>query len=84
MNAHGIKVLNGADNDNIVLKVPHDLKLILLPPDEGFFHDNLGNHTDIKPFIGKGFHLFPVIGHTAPGPSHGKTGPDDERITKLR
>jgi len=83
VNAHGVKVLNGADNDNIVFEVPHDLKFILLPPDERFFHDNLGNHTDINPFIGKVFHLFPVIGHTAPGPSHCKTGPDDERITKL-
>ncbi len=81
VNTHGIKIFNGADDDHIVLEVPHDLQFIFLPSYEGFLYNDLGNHAGIKACLGKVLHLHPVIGHSAAGPSHGKTCPDNQGIT---
>ena len=31
MDSHGVEILNGTDNDHIIVEVPHDLQFILLP-----------------------------------------------------
>ena len=81
VNTHGIKVFYGTNDDHIIFEIPHDFQLVLLPADEGLFHDDLGNHAGIEAGRGKNFHLFPIIGHTSTYSAQGKTGPDNEGIT---
>ena len=42
VDAHWIKVLNRADNDNVVIQVTHHFHLVLLPADDGLFNQNFG------------------------------------------
>ena len=44
VDSHGINVFNGTDDDYIVVSVPHDLKLILLPAEQASFQHDLRCH----------------------------------------
>ena len=80
VDAHWIKIFNRADDNHVVFEIAHNFQLIFLPANKGLFHDNLGNHARLESCACKGFHLFPVIGHTAADSAQGKTGPDNEGI----
>ena len=80
VDTHGIEVLNGADDDHVVLEIPHDFQFIFLPSDEGLLHDDFGNHARLKPCVCKAFHLFPVVGHAPADSTQGKAGPDNDGI----
>ena len=41
MHAHGIDVLDGADDDGVPCLVRHHLHLEFLPADEGFLYEDL-------------------------------------------
>ena len=41
VDAHGVDVLDGADNDDVIVEVAHDLELVLLPSDEGDLNEDL-------------------------------------------
>jgi hypothetical protein len=40
MDAHGVHVLDGADNHHVVRLVPHDLEFVFLPPEDGFLDED--------------------------------------------
>ena len=80
VHTHGVKIFNGTDDDHIVLKIPHDLQFIFLPPDERLLDNNLIDHAGLKTGLCDFFHLLPVVGHTTAGPTQGKTGPKNQRV----
>ncbi len=41
MHAHGVKIFDGADDDDVVFGVAHHLKLVLFPAEHGFFDQTL-------------------------------------------
>lgn len=41
MHSHGINVLDGADDDDIVSHVAHDLQLVLLPAEQRLLDEHL-------------------------------------------
>src|SRR4029453_15365165 len=43
VHAHGIDVLDGADDDHVVGEVAHDLELELLPPDHRLLDEHAGD-----------------------------------------
>src|SRR5215469_5331645 len=62
MHAHGIEVLNRADDDDVVFEVAHDLELVLFPAEHGFFNQRLVNWGEIEA-AGEHFEqLFAVVG----------------------
>src|SRR5512143_2896480 len=45
MDAHCIDILNEADSDHLVLRIPDNLQLKLLPSQDRFFNKDLVNYT---------------------------------------
>ena len=74
MHTHGIHVLNGADNDHVVISIPHNLKLILFPAQQTALKHNLGGHGQVQACCTHLTEFLAVIGHTTPGAAQGKTG----------
>ena len=83
MDSHGVKILDGTDDDNIVLLVPHDLQLKLFPADDRLLDEDLADHAAFKASLGQDLKLINVVGHRCPGTSKGITRPYDEGETDL-
>ncbi len=81
VHTHGINIFNGADDHHIVLEIPHDLQFVFLPSQEGFLHDDLGDHAGLQAGPCQVLHLFPVVGHAAAHAAQGETGPDNEGVS---
>ena len=43
MHAHGVEVLDGADDDAVAGRIAHDLHLVFLPTDDGFLDEDLAS-----------------------------------------
>ena len=83
MDSHRIQVLNGTDDDDIVLEVPHHLEFIFFPSDERFLDQHLADRTHGQSPIDQLLELFPVIGDVSAGSAHGEGGTDDRRESGL-
>ena len=81
MNAHWVKIFDGANDDAVIRLITHDLHFKLFPTDQGFFNQQLFGRRKFQPAFADGFKFFSVIGNTAAGASHGKAGADDQGIT---
>ncbi len=49
MDAHGVEVLDGADDDHVVGAVAHHLELELLPPEHRLLHEDLTDGRSVQP-----------------------------------
>src|SRR5215470_10441839 len=77
MHAHRIKVLDRADDDDVVLKVAHHLKFVLFPAEDGFL-DQCFVHGRQVEAAGEDFHqLFAVKGDAAAGAAERERWADD-------
>ena len=83
VNAHGIKILYGTDDDDIVIEIPHHLQFELFPSEDGLFDQNLSDHAPFKPTGGYLFELFNVIGHSTSRSTEGEAGPNDQGKSDL-
>ena len=79
MDAHRIKVLDRTDNHAVVVPVPHDLHLELLPAQERFLDQHLGYWRKIQPPSHNHLKLLAVVSDAAPGPAQSEGRPDDQR-----
>ena len=77
MDPHRVQVLDGTDDDDIVLEVPHHLEFIFFPPDERFLNQHLADRTHGQGPIDQLLELFPVVGDIPAGSAHGEGGTDD-------
>ena len=77
MDAHGIDVLDGADDDGVVVLVADDLHLILLPSEYGFFDQHLVDRGGIEAAGDDLDELVLVVGDAAAGAAHGEGWADD-------
>src|SRR6266550_6855599 len=48
MNAHRVKVLNRADDDDVVAQVAHDFEFVFLPTQNGLFDQGFMNRREIE------------------------------------
>ena len=80
MDAYGVDVFHGADNDAVVGAVPHNFKLHFLPSCNGPFHQDLVDRRKLDAAVGDFFHFIPVMGNAAAGAAQGVGGADDDRI----
>ena len=78
MDAHGVEVLDGADDDTVVGMIAHDLHLVLLPAKKGLLDQNLRRGGGVEAGSGKLFKLFAVVGHTTSGAPQSEGGSDNE------
>ena len=80
MDAHGVQVLNGADDHHIIISVPHHFKLEFLPADYRFFQHDLMNQAGIEPPGRQPFKVLAIVGHTAASATQGKARTHYNRI----
>ena len=81
VDAHGVKVLHGADGNHVAHAVPHGLELDLLPAEDGPLHQNLGNGGGVQSRLGDDAQLRLIGRRAAAGPAQSKGGTDDDGIT---
>src|SRR3954471_6360371 len=77
MHAHGIEILDGADNDAVVVAIPNDLHLEFLPADHRFLDEHLGGRRGIEPALDDLLELLAIVGDTATRTAHGERGTYD-------
>ncbi|OPY11760.1 MAG: hypothetical protein A4E69_02647 [Syntrophus sp. PtaB.Bin138] len=69
---HGIEILDGADDDDIVRPVPHDLEFIFLPAQRRLLQHDFMDHAGLEARPGMLHQLLPIVGHTASRAAQGK------------
>mmetsp|Transcript_894 Transcript_894/g.2080 ORF Transcript_894/g.2080 Transcript_894/m.2080 type:complete len:1014 (-) Transcript_894:28-3069(-) len=78
VHAHGIQVLDGAHDDNVVALVTHDLQLILFPAEQGLLHQDLVGHGGVQATGHNCLELLHVVGNAAAGAAQGEGGANDD------
>ncbi|MPM39064.1 hypothetical protein SDC9_85695 [bioreactor metagenome] len=83
MNTHGVKVFHGADGDHVSRRVPHGLKLDLLPAENRPLHQNLCNGGRIQSRAGDHLQLLRILGRTAARAAQREGRANDHGIADL-
>ncbi len=78
MHTHRVEILDGADDDAVVVLVAHDFHLVLFPPQHGFVDEDFGGWRGIEAGGRDLLKLFHVVGHAAACAAHRETGADDD------
>ena len=78
VDAHGVEVLDGADDDAVVGFVPDDLHFELFPAEQGLFDEDFGDGGEVEAAGGDGFEFFLVVSDAAAGAAEGVGRADDE------
>jgi len=84
VDAHGVHIFDGADDDHVVFEVPHHLQLEFLPAHHGFFQHDLGNHAGLQALGGQILQVLQVVSDAAAGAPQGEAGADDDRVADGR
>ena len=79
MDPHGVDVLDGADDDHVVLEVAHDLELELLPADHALLEQHLVGRRGVEAGLDHRVELLVGGRHPSPVAAESEAGPDDER-----
>ncbi|MNZ46966.1 hypothetical protein D3C78_646680 [compost metagenome] len=77
VHAHRVEVLDGADDDAVVLLVADNLHLVFLPADQRFVDQQLLGRRQVEAAGADFFELFAVVGDAAAGAAHGEGRTDD-------
>ena len=83
MHPHGVHILDGTDDDAVVLAVAHDFHLEFLPAHHGLFHQDLTGRRGFQPSLADFDELLPVPGNAAAAAPKGKRGTDDHRVADV-
>ncbi len=65
VHAHGIEVLDRADDDDVVFRVAHHLKLVFFPAEHRFFDQRFVHRREIEAASQNFQQLFAVVGDAA-------------------
>ena len=79
MDAHWVEVLDGTNDDAIVLAVAHDLHLELLPAQERFLDEDLGHGREFEAALGHLVELLAVVSDAAASAAERERRPNNER-----
>jgi len=79
MHAHRVQVLDRTDNNNIIFRIPHDLELIFLPPDDRLLDQDLVDHTGLDTAGRYLAQLVERMGKPTTGAAQGKARTDNDR-----
>ena len=77
VDAHGVEVFDGADDDAVVVAIPHHFHLVLFPADERLVDEQLLGRGEIQTALADLHELFGVVGDAAARATHGKGRTDD-------
>ncbi len=77
MHAHRIDILDGADDDAVVVLVADDLHLVFLPAEHRLLDQHLASGRGVEPALDDLEELLAVIGDAAAGAAEREGGADD-------
>lgn len=83
VHAHGVQVLDGADDDAVVRLVADDFHLVLLPAEQRFLDQQLIGRRRFQAALADGLELFGVVGNAAARAAQREAGADDGRKAHL-
>ena len=76
MHAHRIEVFDRADDDAVVLLVPHHLHLVLFPTQQRLFNQQFVGRRSLQAALADGLELFGVVGNAPARAAKREAGPD--------
>jgi len=83
VDAHGVEVLDGADDHDVVLVVAHHLKFVLLPADDRLLKEHLGDRGVLQPGAANPAQVGLVVGEARPQTAHGEGRPHDDGVAQF-
>ena len=83
VNAHGIEVLNGADNNTVTCGIAHDLHLNLFPALNGLLYQHLVLWRKQEALLNNLYKLFWGVRNAAASAAKSEAWADDHRVTQL-
>ena len=83
MHTHRVEVLDGADDDAVVLLVTDHLHLVFLPADQRLVDQQFAGRRQVETAGADFLELFTVVGDAATGTAHGEGRADDAREANL-
>ena len=84
VHAHGVDVLDGADDDDVVGAVAHDLELELVPADDRLLEQDLRDRAERQAVLADAREALVVVGDAAAAAAERVGGAHDEREAELR
>ena len=83
VNAHGIEIFDGADDDEVVAVIAHDFEFVFFPAEDGFFDERFMDRAHVQG-VGDGFlKFFLVVGDGAAGAAESEGGTNHEGKAEL-
>jgi hypothetical protein len=83
VDAHGVQVFDGADDDHVVREVAHHFHFVFFPTQGRFFHQALVHRRGFQTLGQHLLELGAVVADAAPGAAKRESGTDDEGIALL-
>src|SRR5580765_8430790 len=83
MHTHRVKILDRTDNNDVVVEVAHNLKLIFLPAKDRFFDQYLRVWRCGEASLRNCLEFVRIICRSAAGAAQSERRPDDRGITDL-
>ena len=84
VHSHRVEVLDGADDNDVVGAVAHDLEFVLLPPKDGLLQEHLRHRGVVQPGAGDPAEVGLVIREAGAESPHGEGRSDDHGIVEFR
>ncbi len=81
MNAHGVQVFDGADDNAVIVAVAHDFHFELLPANERFLDEDFGCRGKLQSAPGEFIEFLAVVGDSSAGAAESEGRADNERET---
>ena len=83
VHAHGVDVLDRADDHAVVVAVAHQLELELLPAEDRLLQEHLGGRRVVQAVAADAAQVLLVIGHAGAETAHGEAGTHHHRVPEL-
>ncbi len=83
VHAHGVEVLDGTDDNHVVVLVPHHLELVFLPAEDALFEQHLAGGAVLQALADDPAEVGFVVGEAGAEAAHGEGGPHDHRVAEV-
>ena len=83
VHAYGIEVFDGADDNHVVVLVPHHLELVFLPAQDALFEQDLAGGAVLQALADDAAQVFLVVGKSGAQAAHGEGRTDHHGVTEV-
>ncbi|MCY1224183.1 hypothetical protein D9M72_363290 [compost metagenome] len=83
MDAYGVEVLDGTDDNHVVVLVPHHLELVFLPAEDAFFEQDLAGGAVLQALADDPAQVVLGVGEAGAEAAHGEGRADHHRVAEV-